>query len=219
MPCAKQDVNIAANEVEEPDDDAADVEDEDAEAAVEGAASSSGGLSGPAVQLLISTCWTSWKEASLLIGTLARRLPLPTATSSSSKGAAGRCQLLTVAQLEQLGSLQLCQLLDMKHNGAVEKSQAGFIALAARLLESPEPSLNQLPRAWLERALGRVTAQGQSRDDITRRSAGGLAGWVQHAQWCAPQASGHVWLRGGCVAACTHARLTPSLMPCLLQLL
>lgn len=199
---------MAANEVEEADDDAFSDTELDAEpgacAAATGAVGAAapsdatgatvGGLSGPAVQLLISACWTSYKEASLLIGTLAVRLPLPKSTAvgslrpdaqgsslqagSEANGVPGsqqrqqQQQLIECQQLEQLGSLQLSMLLSMKHNGAVEKSQAGFIALLERLLESPEVCLNQLPRRWLGQCLDRVQQQGQSRDDIVRRSAG-----------------------------------------------
>jgi len=210
---------MAANGVDEADEDAdSDTDAEDIAAAATAAAGSGGDGAGaqgiavpaaavvaaatagrlprPTVQLLISTCWLTWKEASLLIGTLASRLPLPRSTdnSSSTRGnggggaavSAGRAvnaaadvaascqqqQLLSCEQLEQLGGLQLSMLLSMKHNGAVEKSQAGFIALVERLLESPEPCLNQLPRFWLGRCLSRVEEQGQCRDDIVRRSAG-----------------------------------------------
>lgn len=201
-----QDVNVAANEVEEADDDAFSDTELDGEpgacAATTGAVGAApsdatgatvGELSGPAVQLLISACWTSYKEASLLIGTLAARLPLPKSTAvgslkpgtqdsslqagSEANGVPGsqqrqQQQLIECQQLEQLGSLQLSMLLSMKHNGAVEKSLAGFIALLERLLESPEAGLNQLPRHWLGQCLDRVQQQGQSRDDIVRRSAG-----------------------------------------------
>lgn len=149
-------------------------------AAAAAAAAAGGRLSGPAVQLLISSCWTTWKETSLLIGTLAHRLPLPKSaaagggdTGGDTAGSNGKQQqVMECQQLEQLGSLQLSMLLSMKHNGAVEKGQAGFIALVERLLESPEPCLNQLPRVWLGRCLSRVLQPAQCRDDIVRRSAG-----------------------------------------------
>jgi hypothetical protein len=228
-----QDINVAANEVEEaedegysdtelddavPADSAMPAESAAAAVAAAGAAESATAaaaegvtarLSGPAVQLLISSCWTTWKEASLLIGALAGRLPLPkpthtTNTNPSSSGTVGKQgagvpgtvpeqqdrtaaaagggtqqqqqqqQVIECEQLDQLGSLQLSMLLSMKHNGAVEKSQAGFITLVGRLLESPEPCLNLLPRVWLGRCLSRVQQPGQCRDDIVRRSAGAL---------------------------------------------
>eukprot|EP00775_Hariotina_reticulata_P011695 gene11694-11839_t len=71
-----------------------------------------------------------------------------------------------------MGDLLLSLLLTMKHNGAVEKSQAGFLGLAARLLQSQDPGLNGLPSVWLQRCLARVDERGQCRDDIVRRSAG-----------------------------------------------
>lgn len=207
LPTALQDINVAAEEVDEADDSDAELDDLTAAAAAAGdtdtgapsqaavpaasavAAAAAGRLSGPVVQLLISSCWMTWKEASLLIGTLAYRLPLPrnygyssstgeavsqpdAAPSTSGQRCRSQQQLLECQQLECLGALQLSMLLCMKHNGAVEKSQAGFIALVERLLESPEPCLNLLPRAWLARCLNRVQEPGQCRDDIVRRSAG-----------------------------------------------
>jgi hypothetical protein len=228
-----QDVNVAADEVEEAEDDLAgseeDFDDVDQAAADLGggaaAAPSSasaaaaaggggGGTMGPAVQLLVSSCWTSVKEVSLLVATLARCLPLPSskhtntgqrqqqqlqpqgeprgppgrdsgglsvaAAPSAPSGGCGAAlaavtagsDILQVAQLTDMGDLLLSLLLSMKHNGAVEKSQAGFLGLAARLLQSSDPGLNGLPGRWLQRCLARVTEKGQCRDDIVRRSAG-----------------------------------------------
>ncbi|KAF6263138.1 putative death-receptor fusion protein-domain-containing protein [Scenedesmus sp. NREL 46B-D3] len=184
-----QDLNLAADEVEEDgeagsDADLDDLEELQCEAANAGYEVQSNGavLSGPAIQLLITACWTSIKEVSLLIGTLARRLPLPGA-SSSSHAANGRApqhlsdassnsDILQPQQLAHLGDLLLSLLLSMKHNGAVEKSQPGFLWLAEQLLQSPRADLNGLPASWLARCLARVQQPGQCRDDVVRRSAG-----------------------------------------------
>lgn len=192
---ALQDVNVAAEEVEEDDEPGSDgdlADDELADEQTGGSAAAGGGsgaaagLSGPAVQLLISGCWTSWKETALLIGTLARRLPLPTSGDDSSGGSSSSAnkpgeqqqgggrqpEILQVQQLARMGGLMLELLQSMKHNGAVEKSVPGFMALAERLLQSAEPALNGLPAAWLQACLARVSQPGQCRDDIVRRSAG-----------------------------------------------
>jgi hypothetical protein len=123
---------------------------------------------------------------SLLIGTLARRLPLPGASSSSSAApgsspeqpqqpdlSSSSSDMLQPQQLAQLGDLLLSLLLSMKHNGAVEKSQPGVLWLAEQLLQSPRSDLNGLPAGWLARCMARVQQPGQCRDDIVRRSAGG----------------------------------------------
>jgi hypothetical protein len=186
-------LNLAADEVEEDGDagidaDLDDLEELHCEADGAGQEVHTNGavLSGPAIQLLITACWTSVKEVSLLIGTLARRLPLPGASSSNATtdgtqqqqqqqafaGSSSSSDMLQPQQLAQLGDLLLSLLLSMKHNGAVEKSQPGFLWLAEQLLQSPRGDLNSLPSDWLARCLARVQQLGQCRDDIVRRSAG-----------------------------------------------
>jgi hypothetical protein len=193
-------LNLAADEVEADgeagsDADLDDLEDElhcEPAAAGQEVHTSGAVLSGPAIQLLITACWTSVKEVSLLIGTLARRLPLPGASSSSSAASdstqeqqqpgssSSSSDMLQPQQLAQLGDLLLSLLLSMKHNGAVEKSQPGLLWLSEQLLQSPRSDLNSLPAAWLARCLARVQQPGQCRDDIVRRSAGGthFATWL-----------------------------------------
>lgn len=197
-----QDVNVAADEVEEEDDSATDDVDDDQDGydntdnqqqqqqqpdgSSQAQQSASLGLSGPAIQLLTTACWTSVKEVFLLFGTLARRLPLPDDGSNSSSrvdgaqsnaaaaGGTGTSSsgLLQAHQLAAMGDMQLSLLLSMKHNGAVEKSQAGFLWLCERLLQSSAAVLHSCPRVWLNRCLEQLSQPGQCRDDIVRRSAG-----------------------------------------------
>jgi hypothetical protein len=194
---------LAADEVEEDGDAGSDADLDDLDE-LHGEADTAGQevhtngavLSGPAIQLLITACWTSVKEVSLLIGTLARRLPLPgaglqqqqqqqldassdAAAAVNSSTSSSSSDMLQPQQLAQLGDLLLSLLLSMKHNGAVEKSQPGFLWLAEQLLQSPRGDLNSLPAGWLARCLARVTQPGQCRDDIVRRSAG-ESGFI----WC-----------------------------------
>ncbi|KAK9842206.1 hypothetical protein WJX81_000582 [Elliptochloris bilobata] len=126
---------------------------------------SSGGLLAPRAQVLISGCWLTLKEVSLLLGTLARCVPL-----SGEAAAAGG--LLDAEQLADMGERFQSYLAAIKHNGAIDKTQAGFIALAARLLRENAATLNGLPRRWLGELLARTAAPGQGRDDVLRRSAG-----------------------------------------------
>ena len=61
----------------------------------------------------------------------------------------------------------------VKHRGAVERSFEPLQAITHRLLALPNaPSLSAKPRAWVEEALAWLRRPGQTRDDITRRSAG-----------------------------------------------
>lgn len=47
--------------------------------------------------------------------------------------------MLNTEQLEAMGEHFLQVLLAMKHNGAIDKTRAGFIALCDRLLRSSDP--------------------------------------------------------------------------------
>jgi hypothetical protein len=47
--------------------------------------------------------------------------------------------------LEAMGEHFLQVLLAMKHNGAIDKTRAGFIALCDRLLRSQDPRLSPPP--------------------------------------------------------------------------
>lgn len=50
--------------------------------------------------------------------------------------------LLNAEQLEAMGAHFLQVLLAMKHNGAIDKTRTGFIALCDRLLRSPDSRLS-----------------------------------------------------------------------------
>lgn len=54
----------------------------------------------------------------------------------------GTSELLNAEQLEAMGAHFLQVLLAMKHNGAIDKTRTGFIALCDRLLRSPDPRLS-----------------------------------------------------------------------------
>lgn len=53
--------------------------------------------------------------------------------------------MLNAEQLEAMGAHFLQVLLAMKHNGAIDKTRTGFIALCDRLLRSPDPRLSNAP--------------------------------------------------------------------------
>lgn len=127
----------------------------------------------PVEQMIMVGCWLSMKEVSLLLGTIAREVPLPgLAEGDSAISQESKSELLNAEQLEAMGAHFLQVLLAMKHNGAIDKTRTGFIALCDRLLRSPDPRLNKLPESWMNQLLERTGAKGQTVDNLLRRSAG-----------------------------------------------
>ncbi|GAB2212497.1 hypothetical protein Drorol1_Dr00020468 [Drosera rotundifolia] len=127
-------------------------------------------------QIVMVGCWLAMKEVSLLLATIVRKIPLPSAASTLGDAA----ELLTptsgaildLKQLESIGQHFLEVILKMKHNGAIDKTRAGFTALCHRLLFSDNPRLCQLTESWMEQLMDRMVAKGQTVDDLLRRSAG-----------------------------------------------
>lgn len=82
------------------------------------------------------------------MGTIIRKIPLSTSDMSESgvpfsDTADGLIEasdvMLDFKQLETIGNHFLDVLLKMKHNGAIDKTRAGFTALCNRLLCSNDP--------------------------------------------------------------------------------
>ena len=86
------------------------------------------------------------------MGTIIRKIPLPSYSSSGSLEPEHQsCDsvdasvteiaegMLDLKQLEKIGNHFLEVLLKMKHNGAIDKTRAGFTALCNRLLCSNDP--------------------------------------------------------------------------------
>ena len=78
-----------------------------------------------AAQMVVTGCWLTVKEASLLLGSLASEAPI-------AKAGSGAAPLLAPAQLAEVGRELMRFMGVIKHSGAVEKAQAGFIALCDR---------------------------------------------------------------------------------------
>ncbi|KAG7985401.1 hypothetical protein I3843_03G024200 [Carya illinoinensis] len=136
-------------------------------------------------QTVMVGCWLAMKEVSLLLGTIIRRMPLPSSRSSESlesgvpSSDAADSSVMTVSdamldvnQLETIGCHFLEVLLKMKHNGAIDKTRAGFTALCNRLLCSNDRRLCKLTESWMDQLMERTVAKGQIVDDLLRRSAG-----------------------------------------------
>ncbi|KAL0350900.1 UNVERIFIED_CONTAM: hypothetical protein Sradi_4239200 [Sesamum radiatum] len=139
----------------------------------------------PSEQVVMVGCWLAMKEVSLLLGTIIRKVPLPTSdemrevigtTADNSVGISDA--MLDLKQLETIGNHFLEVLLKMKHNGAIDKTRAGFTALCNRLLCSNDPRLCKLTESWMEQLMQRTVAKGQTVDDLLRRSAGIPAAFI-----------------------------------------
>ncbi|KAH7652589.1 Armadillo-like helical-containing protein [Dioscorea alata] len=145
----------------------------------------------PAEQVVMVGCWLAMKEVSLLLGTIIRKIPLPSCSQSDklnsdfyhSNGDAIHIisspdAILDLKQLEIMGNHFLQVLLKMKHNGAIDKTRAGFTALCNRLLCSNDSRLCKMTESWMEQLMERTIAKGQTVDDLLRRSAGIPAAFI-----------------------------------------
>lgn len=88
-------------------------------------------------------CVFSPSQVSLLFGTIIRKVPLPSCANSDinenysnheEQHNGTGTEILDLVQLETMGNHFLQVLLKMKHNGAIDKTRAGFTALCNRLL-------------------------------------------------------------------------------------
>ncbi|MED6184094.1 hypothetical protein PIB30_044072 [Stylosanthes scabra] len=138
-------------------------------------------------QIVMVGCWLAMKEVSLLLGTVIRKVPLSSNASSElsesdepsiNAAAFSSDSVLDLEQLEKIGNHFLEVLLKMKHNGAIDKTRAGFTALCNRLLCSNDPRLCRLTESWMEQLMQRTVAKGQVVDDLLRRSAGIPAAFI-----------------------------------------
>jgi hypothetical protein len=191
-PLARQDQNVGAGDVDadEVDGGGGDAEDYGDDAEEQGAddgeagGASGGGALGPVPQVVNTACWMTLKGVACVTAALVAgaRLPSGTGGCGADEGAAegggggsgGGEPLLSAAQLEGAGAVLLDLLLQLKHNGAVDKVQAGFCALAGRLLRAEDPRLARLPGAWLRRCLEHMGRPGE------RRGGAGRAGGCCH---------------------------------------
>ncbi|KAL3844653.1 hypothetical protein ACJIZ3_002056 [Penstemon smallii] len=139
----------------------------------------------PSEQIVMVGCWLAMKEVSLLLGTIIRKVPLPTPDEIEEphsdivvESILASDAMLDLKQLETIGDHFLEVLLKMKHNGAIDKTRAGFTALCNRLLCSNDPRLCKLTESWMEQLMERTVAKGQTVDDLLRRSAGIPAAFI-----------------------------------------
>lgn len=147
----------------------------------------SGNNGKPAEHVVMVGCWLAMKEVSLLFGTIIRKIPLPGCSHSNSsynplfdntEETSMSGEILDVEQLEAMGDHFLQVLLKMKHNGAIDKTRAGFTALCNRLLCSNDSRLCKMTESWMVLLMDRTVAKGQTVDDLLRRSAGIPAAFI-----------------------------------------
>ncbi|KAG8384709.1 hypothetical protein BUALT_Bualt04G0146500 [Buddleja alternifolia] len=136
-------------------------------------------------QIVMVGSWLAMKEVSLLLGTIIRKVPLPTSdemgkviSNIADESILPSDAILDIKQLETIGSHFLEVLLKMKHNGAIDKTRAGFTALCNRMLCSNDPRLCKLTESWMDQLMERTVAKGQTVDDLLRRSAGIPAAFI-----------------------------------------
>jgi hypothetical protein len=121
----------------------------------------------PRAQMIVTACWLTMKEVSLVIGELARRVEFDGGSFSDAGDG-----LLDHAQLRDAGNRLLTTLLTLKHNGAIEKTLVGLTCLGEALLRSGDARLSRQPREWLASLFERTTRPEQDVRDLIRRSAG-----------------------------------------------
>ncbi|KAA8911474.1 putative death-receptor fusion protein-domain-containing protein [Sphaerosporella brunnea] len=105
-------------------------------------------------QTVMSYSWRAIKESSALLGIVLAKAP---------------AESLNQTDFGRGGKLLLQQLSDIRHRGAFSAVSPSFVALCTRCFKSPDPALQELPRAWLRRNLESVMEKSSA---ITRRSAG-----------------------------------------------
>ena len=128
---------------------------------------------GTKTQVILTGCWITVKEVSLLSGALGRHVPLPGGQSpSTGQSVPPDGEVLRPADVQALARNSLDIMLKVKHNGTVEKSRFGATELVAGLLRSSEPDLSAIPAAWIQALVERATQPGQTLNDISRRSSG-----------------------------------------------
>lgn len=126
-------------------------------------------------QMILLCAWRTVREAALLLGEIALRIPVLTLSNPNG--------FITVEQLLQISGHFQMLLVETKHRGAFEQSFLGFSNLCLRLWRSHEPQLHSYPSKLVEKIAKIISGESiaiESADteiDVkklcaTRRSAG-----------------------------------------------
>ncbi|RIA98284.1 putative death-receptor fusion protein [Glomus cerebriforme] len=117
---------------------------------------------GPKHQVILSCCWRAVKEASSLLAIILLRAPMAISLENNFS-------ILDYEKIRKGGDLFRTLLTSIRHRGAFSAVYPGYVAVCARLLNSPQVKFIELPKIWLEDNINSIMANSIS---ITRRSAG-----------------------------------------------
>ncbi|XP_071494051.1 tRNA (32-2'-O)-methyltransferase regulator THADA-like [Diadema antillarum] len=113
-------------------------------------------------QLILSCCWLTLKESSLLMGALAKIAP-PFGDASHN--------LLDKQQFELMSDCLVQILTKCRHKGALEGCKSGFYKVCAAMLSCPDPEMVAIPRKLLDLVFA-VIGGTSSSSSYTKKSAG-----------------------------------------------
>ncbi|PWN46309.1 hypothetical protein IE81DRAFT_3936 [Ceraceosorus guamensis] len=118
----------------------------------------------PAYQALLSYCWRSMKEASLLLAQLVQLATNPETTAADA--------LLSLEDLQNVGKRFVEWMTCVRHRGAFSTIAPSFAQTAASLRKLRKwPEASALPQHWLYSFVNLIEDSGKSLS-TTRRSAG-----------------------------------------------
>ncbi|XP_063958561.1 tRNA (32-2'-O)-methyltransferase regulator THADA-like [Lytechinus pictus] len=113
-------------------------------------------------QLILSCCWLTLKESSLLMGALAE---------VSSPSGAYQTRLLDRQQFELMSKSLVQILTKCRHKGALEGCKIGFFKVCAAMLSCPDSDIASIPKSLLDLVLTVITTTASS-TSYTKKSAG-----------------------------------------------
>ena len=123
-------------------------------------------------QIVVVSSWLAVKEVSLSLGEWVCTAPLPSSTSAAtSSTSVSVSSPFTLADLRRIGSLFFAILSCSKHNGVLENSHEGFLAVVAALLEKHDATLSGIVGDWITQLLDQI-AQPWIGESWIRRSRG-----------------------------------------------
>lgn len=83
-------------------------------------------------------------QVALLLGTIVRCVTLSQSTTSPNR------EVLSVEQMDLIGSYFIEVLTQSRHAGAIDKTAMGFQVLCEMLMQSRNPAIFKMPSLWLQ---------------------------------------------------------------------
>eukprot|EP00002_Diphylleia_rotans_P033698 TRINITY_DN7190_c0_g1_i2.p1 TRINITY_DN7190_c0_g1~~TRINITY_DN7190_c0_g1_i2.p1 ORF type:complete len:1856 (-),score=344.01 TRINITY_DN7190_c0_g1_i2:155-5722(-) len=112
-------------------------------------------------QVFRLTCWLVAKEINMLLGSLAKRVPMYSPREN-------RIPYFTLDEFQQIGDRIQHILLSARHNGVIDKAYISLNEYCQRLLSSEIPEARAFPSQWLEKSIDALYKETY----VLRRSAG-----------------------------------------------